>query len=61
MFFRVLHGCLRIDSWMRACVRVYVCVHVHIYMYRVCGQSQKCECAYVFTCVFHRCLIISNG
>jgi hypothetical protein len=42
---------------MLACVCVYVCIHVQIYGYRWCGRSKKCECAYVFTCVFHRLVI----
>ena len=44
---------------MLAGVCVWVCIHVHIYRYHVCGrvEGQNCECAYVFTCVFHRCLI----
>jgi hypothetical protein len=58
-FTCVFHRCLIKDSWMVACVWVYVCVHVHISMYRLGGRrmSQKCECADVFACVFHRCLI----
>ena len=45
---------------MLGCMCVYVCIHVQIYGYRWCGRSKRCECTYVFTCVFHRCLIVDR-
>ena len=40
VFACVFHRCLIKDSWMVACVWVYVCVHVHISMYRLWGRVE---------------------
>jgi hypothetical protein len=49
---------------MLACgVRVYVCLHVHIYMYRLCGRIDgwmEVRVHICFTCVFHRCFRIDS-
>jgi hypothetical protein len=40
-----------------ACVCVYVCIHVHISMYRLCGRIDswvEVRVRICFTCVFHR-------
>ena len=55
MFSCVFHRCLRIDSWVLACVCVYVCIHVHIYCI-ACVVGVKRASAHMFSCVFHRCL-----
>ena len=38
VFACVFHRCLIKDSWMVACVGVYVCVHIS--MYRLCGSVE---------------------
>jgi hypothetical protein len=40
MFSCVFHRCLIMDSWILACVCVYVCIQVHISMYRLCGRVE---------------------
>ena len=40
VFTCVFHRCLIPDRWKLACVWVSVCVHVHVYMYRLCGRVE---------------------
>ena len=46
-----------LDTYGSVCVCVCTCTYL---MYHLCGRSQKCEGTYVFTCLFHRCLIMDG-
>ena len=54
MFSCVFHRCLRIDSWVIACVCVYVCIHVHVYCIAGvewmvgCLRACVCMCVYMY-------------
>ena len=54
--FSCVYKCLILGSWMRACVCVYACIHVHIHMYWLLGRVDVWVKVRVHIC-FYVCFI----